>query len=311
MTDTLVITNRDAGTNDREAIDAAVAVLRRHGEVTVQATGSPDELAEVLAKAEASRVVVAGGDGSIHAVVAALHRRGTLGHVELGLLPLGTGNDFARTLGIPLDAEEAARALLAATPRAMDLLVDDAGGIVVNNVHLGAGAIAGRHGSRWKERLGAVGVGKVNLGRLGYPIGAAITAFRPPVLRLRVTVDGETVTDLDEPVLMVVLGNGASVGGGTELAPDADPTDGSIDVLIATPEGAGAKARYAAGVLLRRHPEHENVRTLRAEEVTASGTEFWCSADGELSGPVRRRSWRLQPAAYSLLVPAEADAGTS
>lgn len=311
MTDTLVITNRDAGTTDEEAVDAAVTVLRSHGEVEVRATGSPDELEDLLDEVAARRIVVAGGDGSIHAVVAALHRRQALAEAVLGLLPLGTGNDFARTLGIPLDAEAAARALVTGTPRPMDLLVDDAGGIVVNNVHLGAGAIAGRHGSRWKERLGTIGVGKLNLGRLGYPIGAAITAVRPPALRVQVTADGETVTGPDERVLMVVLGNGASVGGGTELTPDADPSDGRIDVLIATPEGATAKTRYAVGVLLRRHPEHENVRTLHATEVTVSGTEFWCSADGELSGPVRRRGWRLHPAAYSLLVPTGQDAGTS
>lgn len=311
MTDTLVITNRDAGTTDEEAVEAAVTVLRRHGEVEVRATGSPDELEDLLAQVGARRIVVAGGDGSIHAVVAALHRRQTLSDSVLGLLPLGTGNDFARTLGIPLDAEAAAEALATGTPRRMDLLVDDDGGIVVNNVHLGAGAIAGRHGSRWKERLGTVGVGRLNLGRLGYPIGAAITAVRPPALRVQVIADGETVTGPTERVLMVVLGNGASVGGGTELAPDADPSDGWIDVLIATPESATAKARYAVGVLLRRHPEHENVRTVHATEVTVSGTEFWCSADGELSGPLHRRAWRLLPAAYTLLMPRESGAGTS
>ncbi len=44
---------------------------------------------------------------------------------------------------------------------------------MVNNVHVGAGAQASRRGARWKERLGKVGYGKLNLGKLGYPIGAA------------------------------------------------------------------------------------------------------------------------------------------
>ncbi len=81
----------------------------------------------------------------------------------------------------------------------MDLIVDEVGQVVVNNVHVGAGAQASRRATRWKERLGSVGVGKVNLGKLGYPIGAAITAWNPPVLRLRVEVDGEVVNDLDRP----------------------------------------------------------------------------------------------------------------
>ena len=128
----------------------------------------------------------------------------------VGLLPLGTGNDFARGNDIPLDIEEAARVLLEGTPKPVDLLVDELGGIVVNNVHVGAGAVASKRAHRWKKRLRPVGLGKVNLGKLGYPIGAAITAYNPPVVRLRVEVDHEVVVDFDEPVLMVAVGNGAS-----------------------------------------------------------------------------------------------------
>ncbi len=68
-------------------------------------------------------------------------------------------------------------------PRAMDLVVDEVGEIVVNHVHAGAGAQAGRRGATWKDRLNAIGVGKVNLGRLGYPIGALSTAVKPPFIR--------------------------------------------------------------------------------------------------------------------------------
>ncbi len=301
----LLITNSQAGTADREAVETALTVLREQTRVDVRATSGPEELDEVLADVGDRRVVVAGGDGSLHAVVAALYRRGALAGQELALLPLGTGNDFARTLGIPLDPAAAARTVRDGTPRRMDLLVDDTDGIVVNNVHLGAGATAGRHGARWKKRLGSSSSGRLNLGRLGYPIGAARTAIRPPTLRLRVEVDGVVAADLDERVLMVVLGNGASVGGGTPLAPGADPSDGRIDVLVASPETFPAKLRYALGVLGGRHPEHEDVRTLRGADVIVSGTEFWCSADGELDGPVRRRSWRLEPAAYAMVVPAD------
>ncbi|WP_237690280.1 diacylglycerol/lipid kinase family protein [Nocardioides panacisoli] len=300
----LVITNADAGTADQETVRGAVAILREQAEVELCATATPEELDDVLASAGSRRIVVAGGDGSMHAVVAALHRRGELRGATLGLLPLGTGNDLARSLGIPLDADLAARTVLEGTDRPMDVLLDDAGGIVVNSVHFGAGATAGEHGARWKQRLGRVGVGKVNLGKLGYPIGAAVAAVKPTTVRVRVTADGDVVTDLDRPVLMVVLANGSSVGGGTELAPGANPSDGHIDVLVASPESFSATLRYAAGVALRRHPEHENVTTLRAREVAVNGGTFTCSADGELSGPVRSRTWRLEQAAYALAVPA-------
>ena len=100
----------------------------------------------------------------------------------------------------------------------MDLIVDELGGVVVNSVHAGASAQASRRGARWKERLGPFG-----FGILGYPIGAALASIKPPFVRLRVEADGEVISDMDKHVLMVAIGNGTSVGGGTELTPDADP----------------------------------------------------------------------------------------
>ena len=76
-------------------------------------TTNPGELDGVLHRAGCRSIVVAGGDGSLHAVVSALHRRHELAERTLGLIPLGTGNDFARALDIPLDPAEAAAALLA------------------------------------------------------------------------------------------------------------------------------------------------------------------------------------------------------
>ena len=281
-------------------------MLRGSTSVEVCATSAPGELDGALHRAGSRRVVVAGGDGSLHAVVSALHRRHELGVDRvLGLLPLGTGNDFARTLGIPLDPIEAAESLVAGAVRPMDLLVDEVGQVVVNQVHLGAGAEAGRKAVPWKERLGRIGVGPVNLGRLGYPIGAVLSSIDPPVLRLRVEVDGEVIADVDHPVLMVALGNGATVGGGLELTPDADPGDGRIDVMIARPKGTLSPPRLrrpAAGS--GSTPPTRTWWPCKASTVTVSGTEFWCSADGELYGPERHRSWRLEPAAYSMIVPA-------
>jgi diacylglycerol kinase (ATP) len=299
----LVITNSDAGTADDTALMAALGVLRGSTSVEVCATAQPGELDGALHRAGSRPVVVAGGDGSLHAVVSALHRRRELGDRVLGLLPLGTGNDFARTLGIPLEPVAAARALIDGVVRPMDLLIDEVGQIVVNQVHLGAGAEAGRRGAPWKERLGSIGVGPVNLGRLGYPIGAVLSAVNPQVLRLRVEVDGEVVNDVDQAVLMIALGNGATVGGGLELTPDADPRNGRIDVMIARPRGTAARLAYAARLPFGSHAEHDDVVTLHASTVTVSGTEFWCSADGELYGPERHRMWRVEPAAYSMIVP--------
>ena len=299
----LVITNEGAGTADQGSLEAAVAVLSEYSSVEVVATSNPGELDGVLHRAGTRRIVVAGGDGSLHAVVSALHRRHDLAESVLGLIPLGTGNDFARCMDIPLDPEEAAALLLDGEVRPVDLLVDELGEIVVNNVHVGAGAQASRRGSRWKDRLGSVGVGRANLGKIGYPIGALLAAFQPPEIRLRVEVDDRVVVDVDDPVLMVALGIGTSVGGGTELTPEADPEDGKVDVMISRAVGPLAKLGYVAHLSRSKHHERDDVTYLRASRVTVSGDQFFCAADGEVSGPERRRSWVVVPAAYSMVLP--------
>jgi YegS/Rv2252/BmrU family lipid kinase len=299
----LVITNSDAGTADDEALGNALEILRERASVELHATSQPGELDGVLQRAGSRRIVVAGGDGSLHAVIAALHRRHELEHAVVGLLPMGTGNDFARTLGIPLDPEEAAGVILSGEVRRTDLVVDELGEVVVNNVHVGAGAQASRRGARWKERLGSVGIGRVNLGKLGYPIGAALSAFQPPSVHMHVEVDGEVVTDVDRPVLMVAIGNGANVGGGTELTPEADPEDGKVDVMISHAVGPVAKVGYALHLRRGEHHRRDDVQYLRGSQVTVSGDAFWISADGEISGPERQRSWHVEPAAYSFIMP--------
>jgi diacylglycerol kinase (ATP) len=300
----LVISNADAGPADEESLQAALTLLRSHADVEVQATSNPGELNGALHRAGSRRIVVAGGDGSLHAVVTTLYRRNELKNAVLGILPLGTGNDFARTNDIPLDVEEAAQVLVDGAPRPMDLIVDEVGEIVVNNVHAGAGAQAGRRGAVWKDRLHSIGVGKVNLGKLGYPIGAAQAAVKPPFIRVAVEVDGKVVVDMDKPILMVAIGNGANVGGGTELTPHADPSDGLVDVMISRAIGPFARFGYGAKLMTGRHPERDDVIYLRGSTVSVSGEEFWCSADGEIYGPERHRTWRVEPAAYSLIVPA-------
>ncbi len=293
----LLITHADAGNADE--LGPALEILREVTSVEVCETANPGELDGVLHRAGSRPIVVAGGDGSIHAVIATLHRRNDLAGKTLGLLPLGTGNDFARALQIPLDAVEAAQALLTARPRSMDLIVDELGEIVVNNVHAGTGALASRHGAGLKKRLG-----RFKLGLLGYPLGAAIAAVRPPFIRLRIEVDGTVVADMDRHILMVAVGNGSSVGGGAEINPDAHPTSRTLDLMVSFATGPLARVGYAFDVVRGKHQERDDVIHLHGNQVSISGEDFWLSADGEISGPERRRTWHVEPAAYSLLVPA-------
>ncbi len=297
----LLITNSDAGGAQRKALDTALGVLREDADVEVAETSNPGELDGVLQRAGSRTVVVAGGDGSIHAVIAALHRRNELKHHTVGLIPLGTGNDYARTQRLPLDPAEAAAVLLQGHTQTMDLIVDELGGVVVNNVHAGASAQASRRGARWKKRLGPFGIGI-----LGYPIGALMAAFKPPFVRMRVEADGKVVCDMDQHVFMVSIANGASVGGGAELNPQADPSDGKLDVMVSLSTGLVERIGYGWRLRKGEHEERDDVIALRAQQVTISGEDFYLSADGEIEGPERRRSWHLEQAAYEMLVPSAA-----
>jgi diacylglycerol kinase (ATP) len=289
----LLITNSDAGTTDSESVEKALEVLRAGADVEVCATANPGELDGVLHRRGGRRVVVAGGDGSLHAVVAALHRRHELAETVVGLIPLGTGNDFARGADIPLEPEEAARIVLHGQVRPVDLIVDCLGNVVVNNVHIGVGAQASRKAHKWKHRLG----------RIGYPIGALLAAVKPPFVRLRIEVDGTEVTDFAHPVLMVAIGNGPTVGGGAEITPEADPEDGRMDVMISYAVGPFARFGYAYGFHRGEHHERKDVTYLRASSVSVTGQDFYCSADGEVYGPERQRSWRIERGAMTMLLP--------
>ncbi len=289
----LLIANADAGSADQERLDAALEVLRRYADVEVARTANPGELDGVLHRRGGRRVVVAGGDGSLHAVVAALHRRNELAETVVGLLPLGTGNDFARGSRIPLEPDAAAELIATGEVRPVDLIVDCVGEVVVNNVHVGVGAQASHKARAWKKALG----------RAGYVLGAAQASIRPPFYRFRVEVDGDVIVDVDRHVAQVAIGNGTTVGGGTDLTPHADTGDGQLDVMVSLATGPLSRFGYAFQLKLGRHPEREDVLYVRGTTVTVSGQAFWCSADGELSGPERTRTWRVEPGAFSMPLP--------
>ncbi len=291
MSDYLLVTNSSAGSAAEDSIDAARRELGSAGDVRVAATSSPDELDAVLASAQGRTVVVAGGDGSLHAVVNALHRTGT--DLTIGLVPLGTGNDFARGADIPLDPTEAARVITSTAPTGLDLIVDETGEVTVNNVHLGVGADASRAGAVLKPRLGKV----------GYVVGAAVAGLRPRYLHLEVTVDGRSV--YAGRVTQVAIGNNAFVGGGTELVPGADPTDGRATVIVSRQLGPGTRLAYLVHLRRGEHHRMREVSRVRGMEVSVAGEEFWTSSDGELSGPHASRTWTVLPAALQMHLPSQ------
>jgi diacylglycerol kinase family enzyme len=288
----LVITNAAAGSAHADAVDTAVGTLKERADVEVVATASPDDCHAAVAGRGNRRVVVCGGDGSVHVIVSTLHRAGALAE-PVGLIPLGTGNDLARAVGLPLDPAAAARVVLDGRPRRLDLLVDDTGGVVVNAVHLGVGAEAARAAASLKPRLG----------RLAYVVGGVSAGATASGWRLTVRVDGRELV-ADRTVLQVGIGLGRSVGGGSPLTPHSVLDDQLADVVVS--EAVGPLARLGYGLRLRRgsHVDRPDVRTARGREIEASGEPFHYNTDGEVRGPVERRVWTIDPRGWQLVAPA-------
>jgi diacylglycerol kinase family enzyme len=103
---------------------------------------------------------------------------------------------------------------------------------------------------------------------------------------------------------MVGIGNGATIGGGTPLAPDADPGDTRADVVVSFATGLPQRLRYAVQLRRGRHPAREDVLALRGRRITVSGEPTLVNTDGELGGVVTRRSWTVCPHCWRITVPA-------
>ncbi|QXJ24280.1 lipid kinase [Actinomadura graeca] len=297
--DLLVFANANAGTHDARTLERVAGLLRDAGRrVTVCPCSAPDDLERALDAHTPGRdgpspcAVAVGGDGSVNRLVSVLRRRGGLGLWTVGLVPMGTGNDLARNLGIPLDADRAARLLLDGGERPLDLLADDAGGVALNAAHVGIGAAAAQSAARFKPRLKA----------LAFPVGAVLAGLRHPGWRLRVEADGRVVGE--GKFLMVALSNASGIAGGTaELAADGHPGDGVLELVISAATGPLARAGYALRLRDGTHRDRDDVLHTTARSVTISGEEFRVNSDGEVSEPVTHRAWTLEPGAWRMIAP--------
>ena len=296
----LALVNARAGSAARE-LDAALAALgagasELGGVLEVARTASLDDLRAVLGRLAGRRLVVLGGDGSLHAAVTALHEAGALRAAgPVGVVPMGTGNDLARTLGLPIgDPSAAARTALTGTPVDLELLVADGGGIAVNAVHAGIGVAATQRAERLKPVLR----------RGAYPVGVLAAGVARP-WHVRVVVDGREVHDGRSPLLMVAASIGTTIGGGAPVSPTSVPHDGVVDVMVSTATGPLARAGYARTLWRGEHVERADVAVTRGADVlleAVDGRPFALNADGETTPAQVRHRWRTVADAWSVRV---------
>jgi YegS/Rv2252/BmrU family lipid kinase len=186
-------------------------------------TEAPWHATELAAEAVAEgvqRVVVAGGDGTVCEAAEGLHRAGG---GELAILPLGTGNDGARTLGVPLGLEEAARAAVDGRIRSVDLIrIGDH--VVFNAIGVGlTGDI--------NDRAMMIKAANVPLlrGIIVYLVAALSSLFRYRMQRVRM-VSGDR--NYEGTMLILAVHGGPTTGGGFALTPAAVPDDGLLDACL-------------------------------------------------------------------------------
>lgn len=266
----------------------------------VAVTGSVRELEERAARTSASgvaRLVVAGGDGSIHHVLPYL--AGT--RCALGVVPLGNGNDLAGALGLPHDLDEALDVAIRGDVRQIDL---------------------GRAGDRYYATVAGIGLdgdvaGAVDRGLrwvrgpVAYPVAVvrALAGFLPP--HLRVIHDSGT---FDGPTMLAVLANGTRFGGGMKIAPHARADDGRLDLVIVRGISRLRVLVAFPRLYTGRHLGHPAVTWSRTRQATVYlESRRAVYADGEFlfeAGPGAVR-FESVPAALGVAVPQGATAATA
>jgi len=285
----LVLANPAAGSADDELLGTVCRTLGSQAALDVAVTTDEDDVEEVMRhRLDDRRLVVVGGDGSLHVAVNALWRLGRAGEVEVGYVPAGTSNALGRSLGVPDGVRAASEHVLRGTAQPTDLLEAADGRVIVNDVHTGVGA----------PPPGWIGVAKRVLGRKAYPLANGVAGLTETGWPVRVTVDGEVVVD-GEQVLTVGLGNGRYVGDDDLLWPDARVDDGAVDVMVTLASGLGERVALARAMRRGEHVHRDDVITARGRTIRIEGGSGEHNADGvpwpgvdDMTYTVRHLAWR-------------------
>jgi diacylglycerol kinase (ATP) len=269
----LLVSNPSSGSSKRQHIDEIAAILGRLGDVRLLQPSSHASFDETLRSAaeDASLVVTAGGDGTMNSTVNALADR--FEDVRFALVPMGTGNDLARTLDIPMEPSDAARAIVEGTERSIDVSAASSAGAERLFVNACMGGFPVEVDEEMDPDL------KRRLGPIAFVIGGLKAAGE--LERAFVKLNDLEVADC----LAVGVGNGRTCGGGIEVWPDADPGDGSLDGCALPAASIAAAARLAAKVKLGSHAEIHDVKFESASKIEIDAEpsiEF--NVDGELIG---------------------------
>lgn len=288
-----------SGARSGAAEEAAERLRARGVRTTLVSGGSAAESTALLRTAVGvgpDAVVVVGGDGTVALAVQALAG----GDIPLGIIPAGTGNDFATALGLrELDVTGAVEVIATGRTRRVDLArVTRADG---SQAYF-ASVLASGFDSRVNDRANA----------MRWPRGGS--RYTLAILREFVTlrgipyrVDAELVDGRSErfagDLVMATVGNGSTYGGGIPVCPRADPADGELDLLLVRPAGRARLLRLLPRLYRGTHTDAAEVVTRRVRSVTLSAAGVTAYADGDPIG-VLPLTVDVAPAALRVFAPA-------
>lgn len=268
------------------AIDAVVQAFTSHDQAVVRTpitdTGALDT---VLKDNVGKQLVLAGGDGSMHYLAARIVGLGLVEDVMVSLVPLGSGNDLARNLGIPLAHDAAVEHALQASERRIDVAIADDGDIAVNSIHIGLGASTARVADRIKPVVGS----------LAYSVAGVVVGLRPRTWVADVKVDGVSVLPADggKQVLMIGVGLGTYAGGGVAITPGAASDDGLLHVLVAAPKNLIGKTTFSVALLRGKQASRSDCVLASGHTIEITALDAPWDHDGEARPGVSHRVYGL------------------
>jgi diacylglycerol kinase (ATP) len=291
----------DHGRTGQKASDLR-AMIEKLGGADWQGTEYPAHASEIAARAADQgyqTVVALGGDGTVHEVVNGLMRCPPERRPRLGIVPLGSGNDFAHAVGIQSNPQDAIGRVFAGQPRLVDVAVirDGAGRSEYWNNSCGMGFDAAINiRSRKIKRLNGF------LMYLTATLQSIALNFEAP--RLKVQYDGGT---LDQPIMLLTVGNGTREGGGFVTTPDAKVDDGVVDFIYVHQVSQFRMLQLLPLVMKGTHLKERDVSSARTTRlVIDSDRALPIHIDGELFAPyeadVRHVEIEVVPGAVSVLV---------
>jgi YegS/Rv2252/BmrU family lipid kinase len=248
--------------------DEGVRILAVH---PLRDLGGVKDVIDIARNRGIKLVIAAGGDGTISAAVNCM----VYSDLALGVLPLGTSNDFARSLGVPIDVPDACATIARATARRIDLgLMRTEDGARRYFVHAATVGLNGKF-----ARMATAADWRKRYGRLAYPM-AALRA-----LRLREAIEMHITTDhaqIDARVLQANVLNAPIIGGAFQMrVPESTVTDRRLDLLLVGDVKATHLLQALRVVVSRRirsvpythlsHPRYIRIETDRPRDVVVDG----------------------------------------